>query len=206
MTLSDVHLRLLRKRDLNRLLELMRDNREWLAEWEATHPSQSAARMPTRSMMRSNIAALLKAYRAGTTVPFVIELGGKVVGVLNVSGTVRGAVSTTTLGYWIAEEAAGKGIMPLAVAQATDHCFDVMGLHRVEICIRPENHKSLRVVQKLGFRYEGMRLRYIHIDGQWRDHECFALVKEDVPEGLLRRYLSAKNQAVRHTGDVSREV
>ena len=58
----------------------------------------------------------------------------------------------------------------------------------MEICIRPENAPSLRVVEKLGFRYEGLRRRYIHINGDWRDHFCFALVAEEVPEGVLRRW------------------
>ena len=60
----------------------------------------------------------------------------------------------------------------------------------MEICIRPENQASLRVVEKLGFRYEGLRRRYIHIDGDWRDHYAFALVREDVPEGVLQRWVS----------------
>jgi ribosomal-protein-alanine N-acetyltransferase len=58
----------------------------------------------------------------------------------------------------------------------------------MEICIRPENAKSLRVVEKLGFRYEGLKRRYIHINGDWRDHFCFALVAEEVPAGVLRRW------------------
>jgi ribosomal-protein-alanine N-acetyltransferase len=60
----------------------------------------------------------------------------------------------------------------------------------MEICIRPENAPSLRVVQKLGFRYEGLRRRYIHINGDWRDHFCFALVVEEIPQGVLRRWKS----------------
>ena len=58
----------------------------------------------------------------------------------------------------------------------------------MEICIRPENANSLRVVEKLGFRYEGLKRRYIHINGDWRDHYCFGLVTEEVPEGVLRRW------------------
>ena len=83
---------------------------------------------------------------------------------------------------------AGRGITPTAVALATDYCFRAMRLHRMEICIRPENGPSLRVVEKLGFRYEGLRRRFIHIDGDWRDHFSFALVAEEVPEGVLRRW------------------
>jgi [ribosomal protein S5]-alanine N-acetyltransferase len=74
------------------------------------------------------------------------------------------------------------------VAMAADHCWFTLGLHRVEIAIRPENTASLRVVEKLGFTEIGYAPRFLHIDGQWRDHRIFALTVEDVPNGLLRRY------------------
>ena len=101
---------------------------------------------------------------------------------------VHGSLSSATIGYWVAKEMAGRGITPTAVALATDHCFLAMRLHRMEICIRPDNGPSLRVVEKLGFRYEGLRRRFIHIDGDWRDHFAFALVAEEVPGGVLRRW------------------
>jgi ribosomal-protein-alanine N-acetyltransferase len=66
----------------------------------------------------------------------------------------------------------------------------IAGLHRVEIAIRPENTASLRVVEKLGFRYEGLKERFIHINGDWRDHYIFALTFEEVPSGILNRYIS----------------
>jgi ribosomal-protein-alanine N-acetyltransferase len=81
--------------------------------------------------------------------------------------------------------------MPTAVALASDHCFDI-GLHRVEINIRPENMASRRVVEKLGFRPEGMRPALLHIDGAWRDHLAFALTAEEVPGGLLSRWHEAQ--------------
>ena len=75
-----------------------------------------------------------------------------------------------TLGYWVDQARAGQGIAPTAVAMATDHCFRTLGLHRMEINIRPENGPSLRVVEKLGFRDEGYRPRFLHINGEWADH------------------------------------
>jgi len=78
--------------------------------------------------------------------------------------------------------------MPVAVAMAVDHCFFAMGLHRIEIAIRPENTASLRVVAKLGFSEFGYAPRYLHIDGAWRDHRLFAMTAEECPGGLLRRY------------------
>ena len=112
----------------------------------------------------------------------------RLAGQLTVSGIVGGSASWGQIGYWIDQRLAGRGIIPTAVALAVDYCFQVMSLHRIEIAIRPENTKSLRVVAKLGFRPEGLRPRYLHIDGDWRDHLVFALNAEEVPEGLLQRW------------------
>ena len=121
-----------------------------------------------------------------------MEYDGEIAGQLNVWGVARGSLCSATIGYWVSERFAGKGITPTAVALATDACFTEYALHRMEICIRPENVASLRVVQKLGFRYEGLRRRYIHIDGDWRDHYAFALTREDVPQGVLARWLNGE--------------
>jgi ribosomal-protein-alanine N-acetyltransferase len=112
----------------------------------------------------------------------------RLAGQLTVSGIVGGSASWGQIGYWIDQRLAGRGIIPTAVALAVDYCFKVISLHRIEIAIRPENTKSLRVVAKLGFRPEGLRPRYLHIDGDWRDHLVFALNAEEVPEGLLQRW------------------
>ena len=77
---------------------------------------------------------------------------------------------------------APAGLAPLALAGLVDHAFYGLGLHRVEVNIRPENAASLRVVTKLGFRDEGLRRGYLHIDGAWRDHRIFALTAEDLAD------------------------
>jgi ribosomal-protein-alanine N-acetyltransferase len=100
------------------------------------------------------------------------------------------------MGYWVDRRFAGRGIMPAAVAMATDHAFNELGLHRIEINIRPENLPSRRVVEKLGFREEGMRVRYLHIAGDWRDHLCYALTAEEVPLGLLVRWHGLNQQSL----------
>jgi ribosomal-protein-alanine N-acetyltransferase len=94
------------------------------------------------------------------------------------------------VGYWIDEAYAGRGIIPTTLAMAVDHCFGVIGLHRLEASIRPENHASRRVVEKLGFRDEGVRVRQLHINGTWRDHICYAITAEEVPAGMLPRWRS----------------
>lgn len=182
-----VSIRLVKPRDARALHQLLVDNRPWLRPWEATSPDG-----PVSFDMRLGIRRLLQQYRDGGGVPYVMEYNGQVVGQLNVWGIARGSLSSATIGYWVGKEFAGRNITPIAVALATDVCFTELNLHRMEICIRPENRASLRVVEKLGFRYEGFRRRYIHINGDWRDHYAFALVREDVPGGVLRRWVSGQ--------------
>ena len=123
--------------------------------------------------------------REGRALPFVVTYDGALVGQLTVGGIVWGSLRTAFAGYWVDEAVAGRGVMPTALALAVDHCVGAVGLHRVEVNIRPENAASLRVVEKLGFRDEGLRVRYLHIDGAWRDHRTFALCAEDLPPGGL---------------------
>ena len=180
---GDVTIRPVKLRDSRALERELLDNRSWLRRWEATNPVG-----PMSFDVRGSIRNLLSHAREGFGLPFMIEHEGQLAGQLNVSSIAYGSLSSATIGYWVSERFAGKGVTPTAVALATDHCFFGMGLHRMEICIRPENAPSLRVVEKLGFRYEGLRRRFIHINGDWRDHFCFALTVEDVPTGVLRRW------------------
>ena len=184
-TLRDglVAIRPIRIRDARPLERELLDNRSWLRTWEATNPGGPVGFDP-----RASIRSLLAHARSGHGVPFVIEYDGEFAGQLNVSGMAYGSLSSASIGYWVSERFAGKNVTPTAVALATDHVFFGLGLHRMEICIRPENAPSLRVVEKLGFRYEGLRRRFIHINGDWRDHFCFALTVEEIPEGVLRRW------------------
>ncbi len=177
----------MRSRDARVLQQELLSNRKWLRPWEATNPDGAVS-----FDMRLGVKRLLQQYRDGSGIPFVMEYDGEIAGQLNVWGIARGSLSSATIGYWVSERFAGRGITPAAVAMATDICFDEMRLHRMEICIRPENVASLRVVAKLGFRYEGLRRRFIHINGDWRDHYCFALVREDVPQGVLNRWVSGE--------------
>ena len=190
---ADVRVRVTRMRDAKVLERLILGNREWLRPWEATNPSA-----PNSFDMRPNIRSMLRQFDAGTGIPFVIEVDDVVVGQLNVANILYGSVSSATIGYWVAPSAAGRGVTPTAVALVSDYLLNKAALHRVEIEIRPENRASLRVVEKLGFRYEGTKLRHIHINGDWRDHYSFALTQEEVREGILNRWLQNRVPALEY--------
>lgn len=180
-----VALRPLRRADEAAWMRLRTTNAAWLEPWDATSPEPVTGRRPTFGQF---VRTLDRQARSGTSLPFAVDVDGELVGQLTVSSITYGSLYSASIGYWVARHVAGRGITPTAVALATDHCFTALGLHRVEINIRPENGPSLRVVQKLGFRDEGLRERYLHIQGAWCDHRTFALTTEDVPGGLLARW------------------
>jgi ribosomal-protein-alanine N-acetyltransferase len=132
--------------------------------------------------------------RAGYAMPFAVCLREdgreRLVGQLTLGNIVRRALCSGYAGYWVDSRAAGRGIIPTALALVVDHAFGPGALHRVEVNIRPENTASRRVVEKLGFREESYLTRYLHIAGAWRDHIGYALTTEDVAAegGLLARW------------------
>lgn len=180
---GEVSARIVKIRDAKKLEELLMTNRAWLRPWEATNPEG-----PVSFDIKKQIRALLRQMDNDQGLPFVICFNGEVVGQVNVANILWGSVSSAVIGYWIAPDFAGQNITPTAVALVSDYLMREMGLHRIEIDIRPENKASIRVVEKLGFRYEGFREKYIHINGAWRDHFSFALTKEEVAEGILLRW------------------
>lgn len=184
---KDVSIRIVRMGDAKVLQALVLGNRQWLRPWEATNPHG-----PNSFNLRAQIKALLRQERESQGLPFVIEYRGKIVGQLNVSNILFGSVGSAILGYWIIPEVAGKSITPISVALVTDYLLGEYGLHRVEIDIRPENESSLRVVEKLGFRYEGTKKGFIHINGDWRDHYIFALIADEVSDGLLNQFVNGR--------------
>ncbi len=177
-----VELRQLKKSDARRLQALLIKDRAWLSPWEATTPG---IRYPVDA--RDLVRNLLYQQRKGTGLAFIIEVDGALAGQINVANILYGSVSSATVGYWIGKDFAGRGAMPIAVALTIDYLFDELGLHRVEIDIRPENEASLRVVEKLKLREEGLKERFIHIDGQWRDHRVFAITSEERKGSMLGR-------------------
>jgi ribosomal-protein-alanine N-acetyltransferase len=180
---GEVRLRPLRREDEPAWNRLRSTNYNWLNKWEATSPT------PNRKSIDFNgyIRQLDSHGKDGEQLPWAIEFNGELVGQITVASISMGSLRGGVIGYWISQSVAGRGIMPTAVALATDYCFTYRGLHRMEINIRTNNAPSLRVVEKLGFRDEGIREKYLHINGEWEDHRTFALVTSDVPEGLLSR-------------------
>lgn len=104
---------------------------------------------------------------------------GRIVGVVNLSEIVRGFFQSAYMGYYGTAGMNGRGLMSETVSLVVTHAFRELGLHRVEANIQPGNEPSRALVKRLGFRQEGYSPRYLKIDGEWRDHERWAVLSDE---------------------------
>lgn len=184
LTADEVTVRPLAYRDARAWRDARRRSAAWLRPWDATVPPGGTARP---SSFRSLVWRLHKQAHADQTYPFAIDVEGRFAGQVTVNNIVRGSAQFASIGYWLDRAYAGRGVMPRAVALVIDHCLTTAGLHRIEVAIRPENSNSLRVVEKLGLREVGYAPKFLHIDGDWRDHRLYAVTREECPDGLFAR-------------------
>ena len=190
----------LRRRDRAQWVEVRSRNRHWLGPWDATSPDQEPTYVSFPGLVRHYRAEA----RSGRMLPLTIRLESRIVGQMVLFGISYGSLLSAAAGYWVDETVAGRGIAPTALALAGDHALGSMGLHRIEVNIRPENTSSVAVVRKLGFRDEGVRAAYLHINGAWRDHRSFALTTEDLAGTTLLERLHTNHSS--HIGDTPPHV
>ncbi len=170
-----------RFRDKKRWDLVRAENREWLAPWEATLPvlpaSHSTGESKKKASFYSMVRAIAHSARTGSAYSFFIWRDGNLIGQITLGGVIYGALRGGHIGYWIDRNYANHGYMTEAVEVLTRFGFEGLGLHRIEINVRPENAASCKVAEKAGYHFEGFRPRFLHIDGDWRDHNCY--VKEN---------------------------
>jgi ribosomal-protein-alanine N-acetyltransferase len=180
---TEIVLRPMRYRDRTKWNRVRAENREWLTPWEATlpvipvgHPSREneTARPSFIEMVR----ILSHEAKAGRSYSFLIWKDSNLVGQITMGGVMYGAMRGAHIGYWIDRNFSNRGYTTEAVRLLSDFGFHQLGLHRIEINVRPENDASCRVAEKAGFEFEGFRKGYLHIDGAWRDHKCFVKTNE----------------------------
>jgi ribosomal-protein-alanine N-acetyltransferase len=183
-------LRALRQRDRAEWDRVRGDNAHYVGQWEPTAPDGVGRRITFRQYVRT----LDKEARAGRIVPFALEVDGRLAGQMHLFGIVQGSLLSGAAGYWVAERWAGQGVATRSLAMLCDYAFETLRMHRVEVNIRPENVASLRVVEHLRFRDEGVRERYLHINGGWRDHRTFALTADELGgRRVLDRWTAARS-------------
>jgi [ribosomal protein S5]-alanine N-acetyltransferase len=162
--------------------DLRERSRDYLVPWEPTWADDDL----TRPAFRRRLAVYQREMDAGSAWPlFVFDAaGGALMGAMTLSNVRRGVAETGTLGYWIGQSFAGRGVATASVRAICRFAFGRLGLHRVEAACVPTNIASRRVLEKAGFRLEGCARAYLKINGEWADHLLFGLVRDEVqPDG-----------------------
>ncbi|MSW32076.1 MAG: GNAT family N-acetyltransferase [Actinobacteria bacterium] len=173
--------------------EVRRRNSEWLTKWEPTRPLGAPDVIEDREAFSIRCNARQRERQLGSAYGYGIFVDGEFAGEINLSSVQRGPFQSGSIGYWIDESKAGCGYTPEALVVLAQYCFDELRLHRLEIAIVPRNTASLRVVQKLDLRDEGISKGFLEIDGNWEDHIRFGLTFEDWVErgpGLCEAWIS----------------
>jgi len=187
-------LRPFQRSDEDAYTEVRASSQAWLRPWDATPPPE-VGRVPYsfQDMLR-NQQGLARECRS---LPWALTWDDgwparssrhtRLIGQVGVNGIVWGSSRSATIGYWIDQRWAGRGLVPLGVAMAADYCFGQLKLHRLEIDIVPENGPSHRVAAKLGFKPDGTRRSLLHISGAWRDHDAFVMTADEAPRSLVAK-------------------
>lgn len=164
-----------------------RENDAWLAPWESGDPMHGAGITFKQWLQRQRYEE-----ERGVAAVFLIEYRMRIVGQISLGAITYGALRSGVAGYWVAQDVAGHGIAPTALALLADWAMlsiDGPRLHRIEIAMLPENERSRHVVEKLQAHYEGLHPRYMFVNGRWRDHNTYSLLAEDARDGFVERLL-----------------
>ena len=180
---ENIELRPPRFADKSQWNRVRAENKEWLAPWEASLPqtpvgAPASEFLSKRPSFYSMVRALRREARAGRSYSFMVWHEKNLVGQITMGGVIYGALRGAHIGYWIDKNYAGRGYTTEAVNAVTHFGFDALGLHRIEINIRPENAPSIRVAEKAGYIFEGDRPEFLHIAGSWRDHKSFVKIND----------------------------
>lgn len=189
-----VTMRPLEPSDYDAWSEVRLRNAAWLEPWEPQRLEGAPDPARDRQAFERRCAARDRERQMGTAYALGLYVDGTLAGEVNLSNVARGAMQSGTIGYWIDRDRAGRGYVAEGVVVVARFAFEDLGLHRVEVCVIPRNHNSRRVMEKLGFRQEGLAERFLEINGTWEDHLRFGFTAEEWRarrEELAARWLVA---------------
>jgi len=151
------------------LAEFFRRNERHLAPWDPPRP----AGIMERDFWQAECERAVEDYVNGAVARWVVCLHDdphRVIGRVNYTQIARGPFQSCMLGYAIDGVHEGRGLMREALEATIEHVFTVIGLHRIQASFVPDNHRSGRLLERLGFAREGLAKNYLYINGAWRDH------------------------------------
>lgn len=158
-------------------VKLRQDGEEFLAPWE---PVWAPDHFSKRAFS-NRVFWAKKTYEAGKGVPlFIVRREDQaLLGAITLDNIRRGPAMAGTLGYWIGAEFARSGYMTDAIQAVVHYAFHQLDLSRVEAATLPENAASRGLLEKTGFKYEGVAQSYLQIAGRWRTHVLYANIRGD---------------------------
>lgn len=169
-------LRLPAHSDFNAWCELRVQSRDFLTPWE---PVWSPDHL-TRKSFTNRVYWAARASRSGTALPlFLIRRDGTILGAITLDNIRRGPAQMGTIGYWVGQGFARQGYMREAIGALVHHAFTTLDLSRIEAACLPENAASRGVLERSGFKYEGVAQSYLQINGRWRNHVLYANLRGD---------------------------
>ena len=169
-------LRLPAHADFHAWASLRQSSRDFLAPWE---PVWSPDHLSRKSFI-NRVYWAARASRGGTALPlFLVRRDGVLLGAITLDNIRRGPAQSGTIGYWIGQPYARQGYMREAIGALVHYAFTTLDLSRIEAACLPENAASRGVLEKSGFKYEGVAQSYLQIDGRWRNHVLYANLRSD---------------------------
>ncbi|WP_207101003.1 GNAT family N-acetyltransferase [Paracoccus shandongensis] len=169
-------LRLPAHADFHAWVSLRQSSRDFLTPWE---PVWSPDHL-TRKSFVNRVYWAARASRGGTALPlFLVRRDGVLLGAITLDNIRRGPAQSGTIGYWIGQSFARQGYMREAIGVLVHYAFTALDLSRIEAACLPENAASRGVLEKSGFKYEGVAQSYLQIDGRWRNHVLYANLRSD---------------------------
>ncbi|MBN2906021.1 MAG: GNAT family N-acetyltransferase [Rhodobacteraceae bacterium] len=156
---------------------LRADSAAFLTPWE---PAWAADHL-TRKAFTNRVYWTQRALGTGSALPlFLVRRADEVLlGAITLDNIRRGPAQSGTLGYWIGQPFARHGYMREAIEAVVHHAFVMRDLSRIEAACLPENAASRGVLEKCGFKYEGVAQSYLQINGRWRNHVLYANLRGD---------------------------
>ncbi|GGW23294.1 GCN5 family N-acetyltransferase [Gemmobacter lanyuensis] len=170
-------LRLPQHSDYRAWAELREASAAFLAPWEPVWAHDHL----TRRAFTNRVYWAQRAETQGTALPVLMvrREDQQLLGAITLDNIRRGPVQAGTLGYWVGEPFARRGYMREAILAMVHHAFLTLDLSRVEAACLPENLPSRGVLEKTGFKYEGVAQSYLQIAGRWRNHVLYANLRAD---------------------------
>jgi len=135
----------------------------------------------TRRAFANRVGWSARSVADGSALPLVLirRSDQVLVGAITLDNIRRGPAQAGTLGYWVGEQFARQGFMREALLGMTHYAFNTLDLSRLEAACLPENAASRGVLEKCGFKYEGVAQSYLQISGRWRNHVQYANLRND---------------------------